>query len=114
MHFMNPQRATHMGAPSPAPQPTESGANLVAPQEGVGSVQSGYATPDMGPFECGNCIHFQAPNACDHPQVVSDPEVNGQVEEDGCCNLFRPAEQAEESEETQETGAIPAAGEGGQ
>jgi hypothetical protein len=116
MHFMNRQRAAHMGAPSPAPQPDESGANLATPSEGIGSAQSGYATPDNGPFECSNCIHFQAPNQCDNPQVVSDPEVNGQVESEGCCNLFSPSgQESEEQEEgeTEDTGAIPGADAGG-
>jgi hypothetical protein len=114
--FMNPQRGRHMGAPVPVPQPQESGANLVKPAEGIGSAQSGYATPDNGPFECENCIHFQAPNACDNPQVVSDPEVNGEVEPEGCCNLFSPLKPGGEVEqdEMSETGAIPGAGEGGQ
>jgi hypothetical protein len=117
MHFMNPQRRQHMGAPVPTPQPSESGADLTKPTEGIGTAQSGYATPDNGPFECENCIHFQAPNQCDNPQVVTDPEVNGQVDPEGCCNLFSPAgkeSEGEEQEEIGETGAIPGAGEGGQ
>lgn len=99
---------------SPAQQPTDDDANA-----GIGSAQSGYATPDNGPFECENCIHFNEPNQCDHPQLVSDPEVNGQVDPEGCCNLFHPSgaepggEEAGENE-TEETGAIPGAGEGGQ
>ncbi len=114
MHYMNPQRAQHMGAPTPTPQPDESGADLTKPAEGIGSAQSGYATPDNGPFECENCIHFQPPNACDNPQVVSDPEVNGQVEPEGCCNLFSPAgnetpggeEDESEEHEQGEPGAV--------
>jgi hypothetical protein len=118
MHYMNPQRRQHMGAPVVAPQPADSGADMTKPAEGIGSAQSGYATPDNGPFECGNCIHFDGTNKCDNPQVVSDPEVNGQVEAEGCCNLFSPAEheggEDESGEEEGETGAIPGAGEGGQ
>jgi hypothetical protein len=58
-------------------------------EPGDGTQQSGYVTPDLGPFECDNCTHFQAPDTCDHPEVVSDPEVNGQVEAKGCCNFFK-------------------------
>jgi hypothetical protein len=118
MHFMNPQRAVHMGAPAAQPIPPTPEAPPHGGQDdaaGIGSALSGYATPDNGPFECGNCVHFQAPNTCDNPQVVSDPEVGGQVEAEGCCNLFRPGGgEAAGGEEDQETGAIPAAGEGGQ
>lgn len=108
MHFMNRQRAAHMGAPVPAPQPTESGADLTKPADGIGSAQSGYATPDNGPFECANCIHFDGQNKCDNPQVVADPEVNGQVEAEGCCNLFSPGgeESGGEEEGEADTGAI--------
>jgi hypothetical protein len=44
---------------------------------------SGYMGPDKGPFECGNCVHFMAPGSC---QIVA-----GDIEEDGCCNLFNPS-----------------------
>jgi len=122
MHMMNPQRAAHMGAPLPAATPAAGQVDPNAdpnsdPNAGIGSTQAGYAGPENGPFECGNCVHFDGQSKCDNPQVVSDPEVNGQVEEDGCCNFFSPAqhegdESAEEDEG--ETGAIPGAGEGGQ
>lgn len=121
MHFMNPQRAQHM-MPKPMTQPgaaaddlgTGVGSQPTDPNAGIGSAQSGYATPDNGPFECENCIHFQPPNACDNPQVVTDPEVNGKVEPEGCCNLFSPAGnetpggEEEESEEHEhgEPGAV--------
>lgn len=67
----------------PAPPKMDQG------EPGDGTQQSGYVTPDLGPFECDNCVHFQAPSACDHPEVVSDPEVNGQVDAKGCCNFFK-------------------------
>src|SRR6266850_7762166 len=39
-----------------------------------------YMQPDQGPFKCGNCSHFQDPNSC---EIVS-----GNIEPEGCCNLF--------------------------
>src|ERR1700737_2940317 len=66
---------------------------------GDGTQQSGYVTPDLGPFEWENCTHFEAPNRCNHPEVVSDPEVNGNVEASGCCNLFKSAGQESQAEE---------------
>jgi hypothetical protein len=108
--FMNPQRAAHMAAPAPtdAAAPPMGGDD---PNAGIGSAAAGYAGPENGPFECSNCTHFTAPNQCDNPQVQSDPEVNGQVEPEGCCNLFKPGAQEPEEEETQ---AIPGAGAGDQ
>lgn len=58
-------------------------------EPGDGSKQSGYAGPEFGPFSCSNCTHFDGQGSCDHPEVINDPEVNGQVEADGCCNFFR-------------------------
>ena len=69
--------------------PPPSGAGDGGDDQGDGTQASGYVTPDLGPFECDNCTHFQAPSSCDNPQVMSDPEVNGQVEAKGCCNLFK-------------------------
>jgi hypothetical protein len=67
-----------------------------------GSAQSGYATPDLGPFECDNCVHFEAPNRCNQSQVVSDPEVQGNVDAEGCCNLFTSAHKESQQEEHSE------------
>lgn len=53
------------------------------PNAGGGQVDpniAGYMGPDQGPFMCANCVHFQAPNAC---EIIS-----GQVDHLGCCNLF--------------------------
>ncbi len=111
MHFLNPQRGAHLGlTQQPMQQQPEQ-----TDEAGIGSAQSGYAGPENGPFECENCIHFHAPNTCDHPQVQSDPEVNGQVDPEGCCNLFHPSgeESGDESEQQDEseTDAIRGAGE---
>jgi len=88
-------------------------------EKGDGTAQSGYVTPDLGPFECENCMHFTAPTTCDHPEVISDPEVQGQVEAEACCNFFKSAhketQQEEHSEgEATDTGTrIPGEGSGG-
>jgi hypothetical protein len=127
MHMMNPQRAAHM-APTPGPaanyNPDAGGPGPGAdphsdPNAGIGSALAGYAGSEDGPFECGNCVHFDGQSKCDNPQVISDPEVNGQVEAEGCCNLFSPAqhegdEDGSGADDEGETGAIPGAGEGGQ
>ena len=68
-----------------------------------GSAQSGYVTPDLGPFECENCINFQPPNQCNQPQVVSDPEVNGQVDPEGCCDFFTSAHNENQQDEHSES-----------
>lgn len=70
--------------------------------QGDGTAQSGYATPDFGPFECENCTHFDGQGKCDHPQVISDPEVQGNVDAEGCCNLFKSAHSESQAEEHNE------------
>lgn len=110
-----------MGAPLPVVPKLQNDTGAAPggddPNAGIGSAQAGYAGAENGPFECGNCIHFDGQGKCDNPQVISDPEVNGQVEAEGCCNLFSPAaHEGDEGgdEEEGETGAIPGADEGGQ
>jgi hypothetical protein len=68
-------------------------------EQGDGTQASGYVTPDLGPFECENCIHFDGQSRCNHPQVISDPEVNGQVEAESCCNFFKSAHNETQAEE---------------
>lgn len=41
---------------------------------------SGYLGPESGPFQCGNCIHFEDPGSCGL--------VAGPIDPQGCCNLF--------------------------
>lgn len=41
-----------------------------------------YMGPDRGPFLCGRCIHFGAPNRCER--------VAGDIQAHACCNLFQP------------------------
>jgi hypothetical protein len=77
-----------------APQPQQGD-----DQQGDGTQASGYVTPDLGPFECENCIHFDGQSRCNHPQVISDPEVQGQVDPEGCCNFFKSAHNETQAEE---------------
>lgn len=63
---------------------------------------SGYMGPENGPFECEHCLHFSEPHAC---EIVS-----GDIDPEGCCNLFspdpnrRPDDEGEENEEPDEAG----------
>ena len=67
-----------------------------------GTKASGYATPDLGPFECENCQKFQPPNTCGDPRVQQDPEVQGQVDPQGCCNFFQSAHNETQADEHSE------------
>lgn len=49
---------------------------------------AGYRGPEMGPFMCGNCIHFNGDGSC---QILSGP-----VDEGGLCNVFTAIPQEEE------------------
>lgn len=78
------------GAPPPQampPDPTTPPDQDQDPDSDNGQCQTtqqiaGYMGPENGPFECGNCTHFQGPSSCDL--------VAGKIDEDGCCNLFTP------------------------
>lgn len=53
-----------------------------------GTPKSGYVTPDLGPFKCANCVHFDGRSRCDEPHVINDPKVRGHVEPEACCNYY--------------------------
>ena len=42
---------------------------------------SGYLPPTEAPFKCGACKFFGKPNKC----IL----VEGEIEENACCNLFQ-------------------------
>jgi hypothetical protein len=84
-----------MAAPGPAPGPPDDGAG----EPGDGTAASGYRTPDLGPATCQNCVHFQEPSSCDHPAVIADPEVQGQVDPGGWCNTFKSAGAQQDAEQ---------------
>ena len=90
---MNPQRQAHLTQIQPQAEPQTSD------MQPSGTAQSGYVTPDLGPFECDNCTHFDGQNSCNHPQVQNDPEVSGQVDPEGCCNYFQSAGRETQAEE---------------
>lgn len=99
----NQQGAPNTASATPS---VGSGAGVAQPpdtsnDEGIGSKAAGYAPPDQGPFSCGNCVHFDGQGSCDNPKVITDPEVSGQVEAEGCCNFFRPSK-GEESTGTEQ------------
>jgi hypothetical protein len=71
-------------------------------EPGDGTQLSGYASPEYGPFECENCVHFEAPDKCNHPKVIADPEVNGNVQAEGCCNYFKSAHNETQDQEHSE------------
>lgn len=48
--------------------------------EKVSQQVSGYMGPEMGPFECGNCIHFEVPRSCGI--------VSGDIDPKGHCNNY--------------------------
>jgi hypothetical protein len=48
---------------------------------------AGYKGPEMGPFMCGNCMHFNGDGSC---QILSGP-----VDEAGLCNVFSAIPQEE-------------------
>lgn len=41
-----------------------------------------YMTPDLGPFKCANCAHFDGQAACDI--------VDGPIDPEGMCHIFTP------------------------
>jgi hypothetical protein len=54
-------------------------------------VISGYMPPEAGPFECEYCHYFSWRRACEL--------VEGDIEPDGCCNLFTEEGKAGKPEE---------------
>src|ERR1035438_2138244 len=44
--------------------------------EGAGTKKTGYALPEMGPFECEHCIHVSEKGTrCSHLDVLKDEDV---------------------------------------
>lgn len=111
------QRPGAASAPSMSQPGGGGGLNILnesSPMDGSGSAATGYASPDEGPFECDNCQFFQAPGTCNHPEVQNDPEVNGEVDPEGCCNKFVSAgKETQDEEHTEGAGPEAAPSKGG-
>jgi hypothetical protein len=60
----------------------------------MGTRASGFVEGKLGPFKCGNCLHF-ADDSCNHPLLMADKEVekndhgDAVVDAKDCCNYFR-------------------------
>lgn len=65
-------------------------------EDGIGTIATGYAKPENGPFCCINCEHVSVGGTrCDHPEVIKDKDVKKDgklavVQPLACCNEFRP------------------------
>lgn len=60
-------------------------------QQGTATTQAAYVAPTDGqPTICQNCVHFDGQGACDHPQVIADPQVNGKVDANGHSKFYTP------------------------
>jgi hypothetical protein len=75
------------------------------PTKGIGTDETGYAGPQYGPFRCGHCVWFsfgKKSGRCHHPEVVADRDVPKDpkglaiVNQEGCCNEFRPTRKLED------------------
>jgi hypothetical protein len=42
-----------------------------------------YMGGELGPFRCDHCEYFKAPSSC--------AIVEGQIDPEGCCNVYEPA-----------------------
>lgn len=93
--------ATGMMMPGDGSNPPENdnlGADQQEDQQGTATQQSAYVAPTDGqPTICANCMHFDGQGSCDHPEVIADPEVNGQAEANGHSKFYyaKSAEAAE-------------------
>lgn len=59
----------------------------------MGSPATGYVSASELPPDqrnCGACVHFDGQGNCNQPEVIADPDVQGKVEADGCCDYVRP------------------------
>lgn len=97
------QLSTSMPGAS-TPPPSSQPAPAEQPDQPIGSKATGYTGADIS---CANCFHFDGQGSCDQPEVVADPEVNGQVEAEGRCNEFE-AKQGNEAGEQPEAPGQPA------
>lgn len=50
-----------------------------------------YMTPDLGPFMCGNCLHYDGQGGC--------AIVDGPIDPEGMCHIFTPGGESAPDEE---------------
>ena len=72
-----------------APMPVEPEAKRFSAQM-VSPMVAGYKGPELGPFACGNCEHWNEDGSCD---IVAGP-----IHPEGVCNLFEPIHAEEDGE----------------
>jgi hypothetical protein len=89
------------GDPSQPPMPDAPDQDMDSPSSSGQTTQqiSGYMGPESGPFECEHCIHFQAPGSC---EIVA-----GDIDPEGCCNLFEPQQGKDSDDESAEEAGHP-------
>lgn len=69
--------------PIPDPSPVDVGDDLAStPQVILPKALVVYMDSDLGPFICSNCSNFRQPNTCQM--------VEGEIDPQGCCNIFAP------------------------
>lgn len=61
-----------------------------------------YMTSDQGPFVCGHCQYFLDPNQCQ--------KVSGDIDPEGCCNLYESVEAGNEQSELIPAGDVGTGG----
>lgn len=66
--------------------PEDSTAEPIAPTVVIPKALVVYMTGDMGPFKCSNCCYFNEPGSCS--------VVEGDIDPEGCCNMYCPPEGA--------------------
>lgn len=82
--------------PDPTQDPTQSPDN--SPQmigHKIPAMLAGYMGPEYGPFACGKCRFFEAPNSCS--------VVDGSIDPAGCCNNFTPASMSSQAQGSEDT-----------
>lgn len=103
-----PSKMFAPGGRNPAPPDPMQDPNASS-EGGMGSAATGYVTAQELPPEkrqCSDCKYFDGQSACSNPSVQADPEVNGQVQPDGCCNLIETASAGSQESDNDDPGAI--------
>lgn len=76
---------TPLALPGPDPASEDAGSDEtpeLSPPVVIPKALVVYMTGDMGPFKCSNCCYFSNPNGCS--------VVEGEIDPEGCCNMYCP------------------------